>query len=285
MLLVLLLLSIAGYSQLPGSKSGFIKAKSLSIYYETTGKGTPVFLLHAGLQNNRMWDQQVPALAKTHQVITLDLPAHGKTTGWDTTFVMADILKAVMDSLKIAKASFVGLSFGAVCATDIALKYPDRVSKLVFVAPGLLGWDKFIIMDSVSKPKLDSLDAVFKRKDMNWQSETFTQTWCDGPFRKPDEVNKNVRNYIYNTTLENLRAHEDDYWPRFANAKAAENINSIKVPVLIIVGNKDIPLINNTCSFLKNNIRNARMITIPNVAHMLNMEQVLPFNKALTTFL
>lgn len=277
--------SIGLYAQLSGSKSGFIKVRSLSIYYETTGKGTPVFFLHAGLQDNRMWDKQVPALAKKHQVITLDLPTHGKTTGWDTTFMMADILKAVMDSMRISKASFVGLSFGAVCATDIALKYPERVSKMVLVAPGLLGWDKFIKTDSVSGPALDTLNAVFKGSDTLRQAEVFTQVWCVGPFRKSAEVNKTVRDYIFNTTLRNLKVHANDYWPRFSNTKAAEYISTIKVPVLIIAGDKDIPLINNSCNFLKASISNSRQITIPNVAHMLNMEQTAAFNKALLSFL
>jgi pimeloyl-ACP methyl ester carboxylesterase len=163
--LPLLLISVSVFAQQKEVKTGFIKAGELSIYYESTGKGTPVFLLHAGLQDHTMWNQQVPVLAKSHQVITLDLPTHGKTTGWDTTFLMADILKAVMDSMKIQKASFVGLSFGAVCATDVALKYPERVSKLVLAAPGLLGWDEFVKQDKISKPVLDSLDAVFKGTD------------------------------------------------------------------------------------------------------------------------
>lgn len=282
---ILIVCPVIAFTQPSGSKKGFIKAKSLNIYYEVTGKGLPVFLLHAGLQDNRMWDKQIPALAKDHQVITLDLPAHGKTTGWDTTFFMADILKAVMDSLKISKAAFAGLSFGAVCATDIALKYPERVSKVVFMAPGLLGWDKVIQMDSISKAVLDTLDRAFKGKDLVQQAEIFTRVWCDGPFRKPGQVNKSAREYIYTTTLKNLKLHADDYWPRFSDTKAAEHIGVISVPVLIVVGSKDVPLIGNACAYLKKTIKNARLIEIPNVAHMLNMEESVALNKALNAFL
>ena len=283
--LIIVIFLFISASALAQPKTGFIKAGKLSIYYESTGKGTPVFLLHAGLQDHRMWDQQVPALAKSHQVITLDLPAHGKTTGWDTTFLMADILKAVMDSMKIQKASFVGLSFGAVSVTDIALKYPERISKLVLIAPGLLGWDEFIKQDSISKPVLDSLDAVFKETNMTKQAEVFTQVWCVGPFRKLNDVNQNVRTYIYDTTLKNIRDHADDYWPRFAETKAAQRITNIKVPVLIIGGNRDVPLINNVCDFLEKSIKGSKRVTIPNVAHMLNMEDAAAVNKALLGFL
>src|SRR5688572_21825595 len=130
-LILLLLVSSVAIGQT--SKSGFIKTKSLSIYYEAAGSGSPVILLHAGLQDHRMWDKQVAALSKTRHVITIDLPAHGKTQGWDTTFLTADMLSAVMDSLKIKTAAFVGLSFGAVCVMDILLKYPGRVSKAALI--------------------------------------------------------------------------------------------------------------------------------------------------------
>jgi 3-oxoadipate enol-lactonase len=284
--LVILLLMICS-NDLSGQsvKSGYIKAKSLSIYYEITGKGSPVFLLHAGLQDHRMWDKQVSSLAKKLQVITIDLPSHGKTSGWDTTFHMGDVLKAVMDSLNIPKASFVGLSFDGVCATEMALKYPERVSKIVLTAPGLLGWDKVFKMDDVSKSLLDSLDAAFKSSDTLRQATEFTRVWCIGPFRKANDVNKSVRDYIQTTTLKNLRDHANDFWPRFAEPDAAAKVSSIKVPVLIIKADKDLPLISNACEYLAKNIKGSKLITIQNAAHMLNMEQDKIVNKALMDFL
>jgi pimeloyl-ACP methyl ester carboxylesterase len=218
-------------------------------------------------------------------VITIDLPSHGKTLGSDTTFLMSDVLKAVMDSLRISKASFVGLSFGSVCATEMALKYPERVSKIVLAAPGLLGWDKFFKMDYVSKLHLDSLDAAFKSKDTSRQATEFTRVWCIGPFRKANEVASPVREYIYATTLKNLRAHANDYWPRFAETNAAEKISTIKKPVLIIKADKDLPLIANACNYLLKNIKDSKLISVTNAAHMLNMEQSKAFNKALIDFL
>lgn len=284
-LTLLLLITCAVEVSAQSVQSGFIKAKSLSIYYESTGNGSPVFLLHAGLQDHNMWAQQVSELSKKHQVITLDLPSHGKTSGWDTTFHMGDVLKAVMDSLKISKASFVGLSFGSVCATEMALKYPERVSRIVLAAPGLLGWDKVFKMDEVSKPLLDSLDAAFKSTDTLRQASEFTLVWCVGPFRKSADVKKSVRDYIYSTTLKNLRTHASDYWPRFAETNAAEKISTIKAPVLIINSDKDLPLIINACNYLAKNIKNSKAVTIPNAAHMLNMEQDKAFNRALLDFL
>jgi 3-oxoadipate enol-lactonase len=281
LLLILVSIELAGQP----TKSGYIKARSLTIYYEITGSGSPVFLLHAGLQDHSMWDQQVPDLSKKHQVITIDLPSHGKTLGSDTTFLTSDVLKAVMDSLRITKASFVGLSFGGVCATEMALKYPDRVSKVVLAAPGLLGWEKFFKMDDVSKLHLDSLDTAFKSNDTIRQATEFTRVWCIGPFRKANEVARPVREYIYTTTLKNLRTHANDFWPRFAETNAAEKISMITKPVLIVKADKDLPLIANACNYLVKNIKGSKLISIPDAAHMLNMEQSKIFNKALLDFL
>jgi 3-oxoadipate enol-lactonase len=283
---VLILFLFASWmAEARSSKSGFIKAKTLTIYYETTGSGSPVFFLHAGLQDHHMWDAQVKTLARKHQVITLDLPAHGRTLGWDTTFLMADILSVVMDSLKLSKAAFVGLSFGAVCVTDLLLKYPKRVSKAVLAAPGLLGWDNVITIDPVSKPLMDSLDAVFKGTDVIAQAEVFTRIWCDGPFRTKRQVAPQTREYIYNTTVKTIREHSDDYWPRFYFKDAADRVGKIQSPVLIISSDKDVPLITDVCKYLNQKIKTSKLVTIPNAAHMVNLEQETAFNKVLMEFL
>src|SRR5689334_12834676 len=79
--------------------SGTIRAGNYNIYYERAGKGEAILLLHAGLQEHTMWKDQVAVLSKQYEVITPDLPYHGKTTGIDTNILAADVLKILLDSL------------------------------------------------------------------------------------------------------------------------------------------------------------------------------------------
>src|SRR6185295_7096171 len=109
--------------------SGFIKAGNFNLYYERAGKGEPILLLHAGLQDHTMWKDQVAALSKDYEVITPDMPYHGKTTGSDTTTLVADVLKALLDSLHIQKITVAGLSMGSGIAQDFIIAYPQMVNK------------------------------------------------------------------------------------------------------------------------------------------------------------
>ena len=91
------------------------------MYYEETGSGEPVLLLHGHTLDRRMWDGQVEYLKESFRLIVPDMRGYGKTTdpreGYQFTH-MDDIL-TLMDSLHIEKAHVVGLSMGAYVAGDM----------------------------------------------------------------------------------------------------------------------------------------------------------------------
>lgn len=278
-------LCIAACNRQAKTTTGFIKAGKLNIYYESTGSGTPLILLHAGLQDLRMWDAQVAAFSGSYKVIAIDLPGHGRTTGVDTTYFIADAIKAVMDSLKIQKASVMGLSLGSVSATDFVLAYPQMVKKVILVSPGLNGWAKYFAMDTVSRKYLNAMDSAFDTNDSNKIAQQFTKTWCDGPYRQPGAVTPSARNYILQTSLVNIREHHLTGFPHLATPPAADRLTEIRNHVLIIDGDKDLGLILSIGKLLHKSIPGARHITFPGVAHMLNLEVPADFNKAVLQFL
>jgi len=264
---------------------GYIKAGHLKVYYEVTGSGKPLLLLHAGLQDMRMWDEQIKAFSHRYKVITIDLPEHGKTIGIDTITPVADVIKTILDNLHIQTTSVIGLSLGSVCATDFVIAYPERVEKLLLISPGLYGFRKFLLMDTLSQKISDRNDMKYSTDNADTIATYFTATWCDGPYRKPAEVNAVVHAYIYNTTRQHFLQHGLKNFPKFNEPSAAEKINSIQKPVLIIDGDIDVPLVISIAGVLQKQISGAERITIKNVAHMLNMEEPALFNKAVLKFL
>lgn len=283
--LAILLTSCHTAKQTATTTSGYIKVNDARLYYQSTGNGDPLMLLHAGFLEGSMWQQQVAAFGKKYQVITVDLPAHGKTAKGDSLFLIQDALKVVLDSLKIRKASFAGVSLGAVVVTDFILAYPERVAKAVLVSPGINGWDRKYGIDSVVLQYHKSLTGALSSKDTAGAAEVFTQYWGDGPYRHANDWNGTVRNYIYTTTLMNMLRHKVSGWPRLAEPPAMERINEIKVPVLIIYGNKDMNYSTQASSVLQQAIRGARKVMQPDVAHLLNMESPRKFNKIVLAFL
>lgn len=116
--------------------TGLVDNNGASIYFATYGKGDPVILLHGGMGNGDHWAFQVPALATGNHVIVIDSRGQGRSSrpkAKPSYDAMATDVLAVMDKLKIAKASLVGWSDGGEIALKLAIGHPARVAKLFII--------------------------------------------------------------------------------------------------------------------------------------------------------
>ena len=115
----------------------YADVNGINLYYETHGAGRPLILLHGGLGSGEMFGPVLPALAEDHQVIAVDLQGHGRTADIDRpidTRLMADDIAALIGHLRLDKPDLVGYSLGGGVAFHTALKYPERVRRLVMVS-------------------------------------------------------------------------------------------------------------------------------------------------------
>ncbi|MEJ3745955.1 alpha/beta hydrolase [Actinomycetes bacterium KLBMP 9797] len=112
----------------------YADVNGLHLYYETHGTGRPLILLHGGLGSGEMFGPVLPILAGKHQVITVDLQGHGRTADIDRPIdirLMADDIAALIDHLGLDRPDVVGYSLGGGVALMTAVKYPEKVGKLV----------------------------------------------------------------------------------------------------------------------------------------------------------
>jgi pimeloyl-ACP methyl ester carboxylesterase len=112
----------------------YAEVNGINLYYETHGTGQPMILLHGGLGSGEMFGPILPTLAERHQVIAVDLQGHGRTADIDRPIdirLMADDIAALIDHLGLEKPDIVGYSLGGGVAFFTAVKYPDKVGKLV----------------------------------------------------------------------------------------------------------------------------------------------------------
>jgi pimeloyl-ACP methyl ester carboxylesterase len=112
----------------------YAEVNGLNLYYETMGTGRPLVLLHGGLGSGEMFGPVRPALAEHHQVIAVDLQGHGRTADIDRPIdirLMADDIAALIDHLELERPDLVGYSLGGGVALQTAVKYPDKVGRLV----------------------------------------------------------------------------------------------------------------------------------------------------------
>ena len=119
----------------------YADANGLHLYYEIHGEGRPLILLHGGLGSGEMFEPVLPQLTADHQVITVDLQAHGRTADIDRPLdpsLMADDIAALIGQLGLDKPDLMGYSLGGGVALFTAAKYPDLVRKLVVASAH--GW-------------------------------------------------------------------------------------------------------------------------------------------------
>jgi pimeloyl-ACP methyl ester carboxylesterase len=115
----------------------YVNVNGLRVYYELHGTGRPLVLLHGGLGTIAMFEQVLPALAEARQVIAVELQAHGHTADVDRPLSfesMADDVGALIGQLRFERADVMGYSLGGGVALQTAIRYPERIRKLVVVS-------------------------------------------------------------------------------------------------------------------------------------------------------
>ena len=109
------------------------------LWYDETGEGPPLVLLHEGVVDSRIWEPVVPLLAERHRVIRYDQRGFGRSPKPDGPYSLVDDLVAVLDAAGLDKAALAGASRGGNISLATAVERPERVSTLILLGSGLPG--------------------------------------------------------------------------------------------------------------------------------------------------
>jgi pimeloyl-ACP methyl ester carboxylesterase len=129
----------------PAAEGHRVAVNGMQMYYEVSGTGDPLIVLHGAYMNIPSMGAIIPQLAKTHKVYALEFQGHGRTTDIDRAITyqnLADDVAAFMDAVGLQKADVFGYSMGSAAGLQLAIRHPERVNKLVAasVAYDLRGW-------------------------------------------------------------------------------------------------------------------------------------------------
>ena len=117
----------------PGGR--FLPVEGVTLYVEEHGTGDPVVLLHNFTNSGAGWAFLVRELASRHRVLVVDLPGHGRSTGWEDRFFdyagAARRVLGALDRLGVERFRLVGASTGGAVALRMAAAQPERVDPLV----------------------------------------------------------------------------------------------------------------------------------------------------------
>ena len=114
----------------------FADVNGIKICYEIQGKGDPVILVHGFGVKKEVWMCQYGPLSEKFKVIRFDNRGAGESDHPDELFTMemlAEDIRGLMDALNLEKAHIVAWSLGGMIAQHFAIKYPDRINKLILI--------------------------------------------------------------------------------------------------------------------------------------------------------
>jgi pimeloyl-ACP methyl ester carboxylesterase len=217
-----------------------------------------VILLHGGLSNSDYWGRQVPVLARHYRVIVMDSRGHGRSSRDARPFgyeLMASDVLALMDYLKIPKAALVGWSDGAIIGLDIAIRHPERLTKLFAFAANS---DPSGVKDIEKSPVFT---AFIERARKEYEKLSPT----------PKEYDAFV-------------AQITKMWetqPHFTDADLA----GIKVPTWIVDADHDEAIKRENTLYMADHIPDSGLLLLPETSHFAFIQDPALFNDAVLHFL
>ena len=263
------------------SETGFLETNGARIYHEVEGTGEPVLLIHAGVANLRMWDEQVAALRDSYRLIRYDTRGFGRTETDAVEFSNRADIAALLDHVGERSAHVVGFSRAGSIALDLALENPGRVRSLVIGAGGISG---YVSPDEAPPETFEAAERMYEAKDWAGLADWEADYWASGPGQPADRVPQ-VRAQVREWVLENYRAEKEEGKPIVLDPPAAGRLDEINVPLLAILGTLDDAGTSEAMRHLADSVPGARLEVFQGVAHMLNLEQPERFNRLLREFL
>jgi pimeloyl-ACP methyl ester carboxylesterase len=261
----------AGYADLNGAR----------FYYEVAGEGEPLVLVHAGIADRRMWNEQFEVFARDYMVLRYDRRGFGRTEMVAGPFSHHQDLHELLRFLGIERATLLGCSQGGKTVLDLALEHPSMIERLVLVASALGGFT----FPGELPEQWAELEEADKQGDIDRVNELELQIWVDGQRHTTQQVDRSVRELVREMNLIALKAANDSGSEQPLEPPAVNRLDEIRVPTLVIVGDLDTPKTLAAADLLAEKISGARKVVINGTAHLPNMEKPQEFNRHVLAFL
>ena len=268
-------------SQTQEPQTGFLDVNGARLYYEVAGAGHPLVLVHAGICDSRMWDEQWEVFSQHFLVIRYDMRGFGKSEMPSGPFAHHDDLYQLLGLLGVRQAHCVAVSMGGRVAIEVALEHPEMVDGLVLVASGVGGVEPSAALEQAWA----AADAAYAAGDLDRANELELQIWVDGPKRIPGEVDPRVRERVREMNRNNFALLNDEATENALEPPARSRLGELSVPTLIVVGDGDQPHVLISASQFEASIHDSRKVIMQGVAHLPSMERPEEFNRLVLDFL
>jgi 3-oxoadipate enol-lactonase len=248
------------------------------LFYESTGSGPTVVLLHPFPLNHHFWDGVVPHLSTRYRVVLPDLRAHGDSDAGDgpvTMTKLADDLNLLCRELDITRAIFVGVSIGGYTLFEFIRRYRERVATLVLAntrAGAETSEGRATRLQIAEKVEREGSAAFID----DLLQKLFSKTTLTN---RPDIVDKarDMARQMSPTDIAQVQRGMAD------RADPIPTLATINVPTLVIAGEEDsVPL--SELELMHQRIAGSQYRVMSKAGHYAAMEQSAEFGRMLRTF-
>jgi pimeloyl-ACP methyl ester carboxylesterase len=240
----------------------YIDVNGLNTYYEVSGKGEPLLLMHGGFCTVETFARQTPDLAARYQVIVPERRGHGRTpdvAGPITYEDMADDTVGLMQALGVSSAHLVGYSDGGNTALIVALKRPDLIRKMVCLGANFH-------YNGMAPVAVEVMAHATPDNFYPWLTNKYKEVSPDGPDHLPVVFDKIMR-----------------MW-REEPALTLHDLGQIQAPTLVLVGDRDWVAMEHTVQMYES-IPNAQLCVVPGATHGAPFEKAALVNQIVLDFL
>ncbi len=249
-----------------------LKVNDIQLYYEVHGEGDPIIFSHGWMCDCSVWNSQIEFFSKKYKVITYDQRGHGRSDKPEGNYsiqTLSNDMHSLIQKLNLEKVTLVGHSMGGMAALVFALDHPDKISKLVLVGTSAK-------MTFSGRIQLWIMMHIFSY-------ESFTRGMIDIWHYEPSEqVKKEALERAMKTPKFAAYECSSEF---MTNYNITGRVSKIKVPTLIIVGDKDNATPVEMSKYLNKEIEGSKLKIIPDSKHMVMIDKFKEFNETLEEFI
>lgn len=266
-----------------GAPGGFLTINGVRVHYVEAGLGPPVVLVHGWNGSTFGFRYTIPELARRYRVIAPDLIGFGYSerpaNGDYTVTAQVELLRGLMDQLGIEQAAVAGHSMGGAIAMSFALRYPERVSRLILIdAASVKEMRSAIRLGRFIAPLLPIFAAAMTRRALF--DRGFRVAVHDPAILTPAFLDGHFRSF-------RMKGHLRGLAQQIAQRGREERIDPsrLTMPVMILWGEHDRVIPFERGEGLASEIPGARLEPIRSAGHLPLEEQPAVCNRLLEAFL
>ena len=251
------------------------------VHYETYGSGAPVILLHGWLGSWDTWRSTIEALGNDYRSYALDFWGFGESDKKREQFQVTDFVDLVdqfMDRLGITSAPLVGHSMGGTVSMSVAIKYPERVQKVVVVGAPIDGRSLTILL----KPFVNPLFARFM-----WSSPWLFRLGIRLIYA-PLITRKHARTFYEMTAHDASVTTLESFFHSIASlhkTNLTPRLSEIRMPALGVYGARDVLVNPNQHKVFEKGILQGEVLYLEDAGHFPMLDEPEQFNESLRKFL